>query len=219
MNRGYTASQYLEFVDRARAFLPDVSLASDFIVGFPTETDADFDATVELTKRCRFKNSFIFKYSPRPGTTAIDRFTDDVPEDVKRRRNHQLLAVQAAASAEGNRALVGKTVEVLVEGQSRLAAKPAYPSSNVELGWEKRRPGVRPRHHTVGRPHPRRSDRRLRRQRLARGAAAGGGRDRRPKPDAVRSPGRAGGRAMTDYPAHPLQRAGTAGRMRRDPVR
>ena len=140
MNRGYTASQYLEFIDRARAFLPDVSLASDFIVGFPTETDADFDATVELTKRCRFKTCFIFKYSPRPGTTAIDRFADDVPEDVKRRRNNQLLAVQAAVSAEANRALVGNIVEVLVGGQSRLAAKPAYPSSNVELGWERRPP-------------------------------------------------------------------------------
>ena len=140
MNRGYTASQYYEFIDRARAFLPDVSLASDFIVGFPTETDADFDATVELTRRCRFKNSFIFKYSPRPGTTAIDRFTDDVPEDVKRRRNTDLLAVQAAASAANNRAMVGQTVQLLVEGQSKLAAKPAYPSSNVELMWETRRP-------------------------------------------------------------------------------
>ena len=144
MNRGYTAAQYLEFIDRARSFLPDVSLASDFIVGFPTETDADFDATVELTKRCRFKNSFIFKYSPRPGTTAIDRFADDVPEDVKRRRNGQLLAVQAAVSAEANRALVGQTVQVLVEGQSKLAAKPAYPSTQVELGWERRRPAAEP---------------------------------------------------------------------------
>ena len=139
MNRGYSAGQYLEFIDRARDFMSDVSLASDFIVGFPTETDDDFAATVGLTKRCRFKNSFIFKYSPRPGTTAIDRFADDVPEDVKRRRNHDLLAVQAAATADNNRALVGRTVQVLVEGQSRLAAKPAYPSSNVELMWETRR--------------------------------------------------------------------------------
>ena len=140
MNRGYTAGQYLEFIDRARTFLPDVSLVSDFIVGFPTETDADFQQTVDLTRRCRFKNSFIFKYSPRPGTTAIDRFSDDVPEDVKRRRNNELLAVQSAVAAESNRAMVGQTVQVLVEGQSKLAAKAAYPASNVELGWEKRRP-------------------------------------------------------------------------------
>src|SRR5208282_205167 len=70
MNRGYTAGQYRDFIDRARAIIPDVALASDFIVGFPTETDEDFARTVELTKYCRFKNSFIFKYSPRPGTTA-----------------------------------------------------------------------------------------------------------------------------------------------------
>ena len=140
MNRGYTARTYLDFIDRARAMMPDVSLASDFIVGFPTETEEDFEKTVELVKYCRFKNSFIFKYSPRPGTVAIDRFTDDVPEDVKRRRNNELLAVQQAASAENNRQMIGKTVQVLVEGESKLAAKPAYPSSTggVELMWERR---------------------------------------------------------------------------------
>ncbi len=142
MNRGYTAGQYVEFVDRARAFMPDVTFASDFIVGFPTETDDDFRQTVALTRRCRFKNSFIFKYSPRPGTTAIDRFADDVPEAVKRQRNHDLLAAQAAVSDDLNRELVGRTVELLVEGQSKLAARAAYPASNVELGWEKRRPPV-----------------------------------------------------------------------------
>jgi tRNA-2-methylthio-N6-dimethylallyladenosine synthase len=139
MNRGYTAGQYLEFSARARACRPAGALPRDFIVGFPTETDDDFRQTVELTRRCRFKNSFIFKYSPRPGTTAIDRFTDDVPEDVKRRRNNELLAVQSAVAADANRAMVGQTVQVLVEGQSKLAARAAYPASNVELGWEKRR--------------------------------------------------------------------------------
>jgi tRNA-2-methylthio-N6-dimethylallyladenosine synthase len=67
MNRGYTARQYLDFVDRARAMMPDISLASDFIVGFPTETEDEFRQTVDLLRYCRFKNSFIFKYSPRPG--------------------------------------------------------------------------------------------------------------------------------------------------------
>ncbi len=144
MNRGYTAGQYLEFIDRARGFMPDVSLASDFIVGFPTETDDDFAATVELTRHCRFKNSFIFKYSPRPGTTAIDRFTDDVPQDVKRRRNNELLAVQSAVCEANNREMVGQVVTVLVEGQSKLATKTAYPASNVELGWERRRRPTEP---------------------------------------------------------------------------
>jgi tRNA-2-methylthio-N6-dimethylallyladenosine synthase len=139
MNRGYTARQYDEFVARARDYMPDVSIASDFIVGFPSETDAEFEQTVELLRRCRFKNSFIFKYSPRPGTVAIDRFADDVPEPTKRRRNNELLAVQQQVTAEENRRLVGKVVEVMVEGQSALVSKrAAYPASNVELGWERR---------------------------------------------------------------------------------
>src|SRR4051794_36202416 len=123
MNRGYTAAQYTDFVDRARGYMPDVSIASDFIVGFPTETDEEFQQTVNLVKLCRFKNSFIFKYSPRPGTVAIDRFADDVPEDVKRRRNNELLAVQQQVTLEENRKLVGKTLEVMVEGESKLVSR------------------------------------------------------------------------------------------------
>jgi tRNA-2-methylthio-N6-dimethylallyladenosine synthase len=141
MNRGYTARQYTDFIDRARGYMPDVSLASDAIVGFPTETDEDFERTVELTRYCRFKNSFIFKYSPRPGTIAIDRHADDVPEDVKRVRNNRLLAVQGEISAQNNREMVGRTVEVMVEGESKLAAKQAaYPSAPgiVELKWTSR---------------------------------------------------------------------------------
>ncbi len=139
MNRGYTAGQYRDFIDRARAMMPDICIASDFIVGFPTETEADFAASADLLRYCRFKNSFIFKYSPRPGTTAIDRFADDVPEDVKRRRNNDLLAVQQNVAVENNREMIGKTVELMVEGQSKLATAPAYPSAGgVELGWEHR---------------------------------------------------------------------------------
>src|SRR5215213_2847889 len=108
MNRGYTTQQYREFIARARPYMPDVCIASDFIVGFPSETEEEFEQTAQLVRDCRFKNSFIFKYSPRPGTVAIDRFTDDVPEDVKRRRNNALLAVQAEVSAASNRALVGQ---------------------------------------------------------------------------------------------------------------
>jgi tRNA-2-methylthio-N6-dimethylallyladenosine synthase len=139
MNRGYTSGQYRDFIDRAREMMPDISIASDFIVGFPTETDEDFAATVELTRYCRFKNSFIFKYSPRPGTIAIDRFKDDVPEEAKRRRNNQLLAVQQEMCVANNREMVGKTVRVLVEGQSQKAKQPAYPrAGGVQLGWEQR---------------------------------------------------------------------------------
>ncbi|HQY89522.1 MAG TPA: radical SAM protein, partial [Tepidisphaeraceae bacterium] len=135
MNRGYTANEYIEFVDRARAFMPDISLASDFIVGFPTETDEEFDQTMALLRRCRFKNSFIFKYSPRPGTTAIKRFEDDVPEPVKKKRNNALLAVQGEVAIEVNAELVGQKLEVMVEGESKLVSKQSsYPASQVQLG-------------------------------------------------------------------------------------
>jgi tRNA-2-methylthio-N6-dimethylallyladenosine synthase len=143
MNRGYTAGQYLDFIDRARGYMPDVCIASDFIVGFPTETDDDFAQTVEMVQRCRFKNSFIFKYSPRPGTIAIDRYADDVPEDVKRKRNNELLAVQGQISATNNKQMVGKTVEVMVEGESKLVSKKdSYPSApgTIELRWQSKKP-------------------------------------------------------------------------------
>ena len=139
MNRGYTVGQYRDFIDRAKGYMPDICLASDFIVGFPTETEDDFTASVELLRHCRFKNSFIFKYSPRPGTLAITRFADDVPDDVKRRRNNELLAVQQEVSAANNREMVGKTVEVIVEGESKLVSRQqGNGGGTVELGWEKK---------------------------------------------------------------------------------
>ena len=139
MNRGYTSAAYRDFIDRARQMMPDISIVSDFIVGFPTETEEEFAATVELVRHCRFKNSFIFKYSPRPGTVAIDRFIDDVPEDVKRRRNNELLAAQQQVCIENNRQMIGKIVEVLVEGEAKRVKEPAYPrAGKVELGWEQR---------------------------------------------------------------------------------
>ena len=133
MNRGYTVEEYLEFIERARSIMPDISIAGDIIVGFPTETDEDFEATKRLLQRVRYKNCFIFKYSPRPGTVAIDRFTDDVPDAIKRRRNNELLRVQSAIGAQVHAEQVGRTVEVLVEGVSVLGAKTA---SRVELRWQ-----------------------------------------------------------------------------------
>ena len=134
MNRGYTIEQYRDFVDRAREHMPDISIASDFIVGFPTETDAEFEQCIDIVRYAKFKNSFIFKYSPRPGTTAIDRFADDIPEDIKRARNNRLLAVQSEVIVENNRAMVGKTLEVMVQGVSKLVARRAKATSTIELG-------------------------------------------------------------------------------------
>ncbi len=129
MNRGYTAGQYMDFLDRARQYLdePDkgrpLMLSGDIIVGFPGETDADFAQTVAMVERARYKNCFIFKYSPRPGTSAYDRIPDDVPEMVKRRRNNALLAVQATISDAISREQVGRTFEVYIEGLSKRTLK------------------------------------------------------------------------------------------------
>lgn len=119
MNRGYTIEEYLEFIDRAIRLVPDVSIAGDIIVGFPTETEDDFEATIDLLRRVPFKNNFIFKYSPRPGTVAIDRLPDDVPPEVKKRRNNVLLSVQAEVSAAVHSRWEGRTAVVLVEQVSK----------------------------------------------------------------------------------------------------
>lgn len=118
MNRGYTAEEYLDLLDRARKIVPGISFAGDFIVGFPTETDEDYQATRRLLEQARYKNSFIFKYSPRPGTLAIKKYEDDVSDDVKRMRNHDLLMLQNRISHELNQEMIGQTVHVLCEGPS-----------------------------------------------------------------------------------------------------
>jgi tRNA-2-methylthio-N6-dimethylallyladenosine synthase len=112
----------MEMLGRCRERVPGVAVSSDFIVGFCGETEASFQKTVDLVRESRFKNSFIFKYSERPGTKAADRFADDVPEEVKKRRNNDLLAVQNGNSLADHRAQIGKVVEVLVEGPSKRGA-------------------------------------------------------------------------------------------------
>ncbi len=121
MNRGYTAGEYLDRVAMVRAARPDVSVASDFIVGFPGETVADFEATCELVRRARFSGAFVFKYSPRPNTVADRRYADDVPDPEKRRRNNELLALVDEITGEENAKLVGRTFRVFVED---LAPRP-----------------------------------------------------------------------------------------------
>jgi tRNA-2-methylthio-N6-dimethylallyladenosine synthase len=123
MKRGYTVADYMEMFERIERILPSAAISSDFIVGFSGETEEDFQKTVRLVERCRFKNSFIFQYSVRPGTKAADRLPDDIPREVKVRRNNDLLAVQDAIAKEDNARLIGETVEVLVEGPSKKASK------------------------------------------------------------------------------------------------
>jgi tRNA-2-methylthio-N6-dimethylallyladenosine synthase len=118
MRRGYTVERYLEICDTLRAEVEGIELASDFIVGFPGETAEDFDQTVALMEKVRFQNSFVFKYSPRPGTDAAS-LADDVPEEEKKRRNQVLLDVQERISLDLNRRRIGQRYEILVEGPSK----------------------------------------------------------------------------------------------------
>jgi tRNA-2-methylthio-N6-dimethylallyladenosine synthase len=122
MRRNYSVRSYLEFIDRARTIVPNISLAGDFIVGFPGETDADYEKTVELVERIGYKGCFVFKYSERPGTAGARNMSDDIPEKVKRERNNHLLAVQNSISLTENRSYLGRRFEILVEGPSRRSA-------------------------------------------------------------------------------------------------
>ncbi len=129
MKRGYTVEDYRELMDRIRARIPDAAVTSDFIVGFCGETDDDFQQTIDLVREQRFKNSFIFKYSERPGTRGSDMYPDDVPEEVKKRRNNELLAIQNEISEEDNQLFLGRDVQVLVEGLSKAGAKHEDPEA------------------------------------------------------------------------------------------
>jgi tRNA-2-methylthio-N6-dimethylallyladenosine synthase len=123
MKRLYTVEFYRDMLARCRERVPGVAISSDFIVGFCGETEASFGKTCDLVRGAGFKNSFIFKYSPRPGTKGHELFADDVPEEVKKRRNNDLLAIQNAVSLADHQRLIGETVEVLVEGPSKNALK------------------------------------------------------------------------------------------------
>ncbi len=118
MKRGYTALEYRSIIRRLRTARPDICLTSDFIVGFPGETDADFEATMKLVAEVGFDNSFSFLYSARPGTPAAE-LPDPTPHEVKLAR---LMRLQATLEARGraiNDAMIGSTQRVLIEGQAR----------------------------------------------------------------------------------------------------
>jgi tRNA-2-methylthio-N6-dimethylallyladenosine synthase len=119
MRRRYTRESYLALVDRIRELLPDVALSTDMIVGFPGETDADFDETLSLTAAVRFHSMFSFKYSERPNTLAEKRLPDDVAEDEKTRRIVELQRLQREIQGGLNAQLIGREVEVLVDAASR----------------------------------------------------------------------------------------------------
>jgi len=132
MRRGYTIERYKKRVELLLSKAPDVELHSDFIVGYPGETAADFELTVDFLRDVGFAQSYVFKYSPRPGTLGAE-LEDDVPAAEKERRNQVLLAVQEELTAARNRALVGTVVEVLVEGESKVAGRLSGRTSHHRL--------------------------------------------------------------------------------------
>lgn len=118
MNRHYTAKKYLSIVDSLKEKIPGMTFSSDIIVGFPTETESDFNETRRVMREVGYDNAYIFKYSPRSGTKAAE-MKDDVPQAVKDERNQILLAALDETTGRHNKALVGSTIEVLVEGVSK----------------------------------------------------------------------------------------------------
>ena len=122
MRRMYTSADYLDCVRKLREACPDIAISSDIIVGFPGETERDYQKTLDLMEKVRFDNLFSFQYSEREGTAAVE-LDGKVNPDEKRKRLIELQALQDRHTQEKNDAMVGKTVEVLVEGTSRNTSR------------------------------------------------------------------------------------------------
>lgn len=119
MKRGYTREWYLNRIAKVRELIPDCGISTDIFCGFSGETEEDFRQTLSLMEEVGFDNSFLFKYSERPGTYAARKYPDDVPEEVKLDRLQRMIDLQQKLSEESNRRDVGKTFEVLIEGFSK----------------------------------------------------------------------------------------------------
>lgn len=118
MNRGYTREEYFDLIKRIKEAIPDASITTDFIVGFPGETEEDFAETIDIVKRVRFDMAFTFIYSPRTGTPAA-KMPEQIPEDRKKERLERLMELQNRISLENNQKLIGEVLEVLVDGESK----------------------------------------------------------------------------------------------------
>ncbi|MCD6440491.1 MAG: tRNA (N6-isopentenyl adenosine(37)-C2)-methylthiotransferase MiaB [Candidatus Marinimicrobia bacterium] len=121
MNRTYSKEKYLDVVDKIREYMPDCGITTDIIVGFPGETDEDFEETLDVMDRVVFDNAYMFKYSPRPGTAAA-KLPDDVPENVKAERLNRIIEKQKIHLLAKNRALVGTVQTVLIDGLSKKSS-------------------------------------------------------------------------------------------------
>ena len=118
MKRGYTALEFKSIIRKMRAVRPDLTLSSDFIVGFPGETEADFEKLLKMVKELNFDNSFCFIFSPRPGTPAAN-LHDDTPYEVKLKRLQTLLALVEGQANQISQKMLGNTERVLIEGLAK----------------------------------------------------------------------------------------------------
>ena len=118
MNRTYTSKQFLSLVDEIRYFMPDCSISTDIIVGFPGETESDFAETLEVVRKSKFNFSYMFKYSSRPGTKAAE-FTDHVDENIKQLRLKELIQLQKNITLLNNKSKIGKIEKILIEKESK----------------------------------------------------------------------------------------------------
>ncbi len=119
MHRGYNAERFLAKVELARSHMPNLGLSTDIIVGFPGETEADFEHTLEVVEQAQFDSAFTFIYSPRPGTAAADMADEFVDREVVQRRYQRLTSLQDSIALERNQALVGEPAELLIDGPSK----------------------------------------------------------------------------------------------------
>jgi tRNA-2-methylthio-N6-dimethylallyladenosine synthase len=119
MNRRHTGAEYRRIIEKLRKFRPDLALSGDFIVGFPGETDADFEDTLQLVRDVKYSQAYSFKYSPRPGTPAAGLGDQMIPEDVKSERLARLQALLNEQQLEFNRNFEGRTIPVLLEKEGK----------------------------------------------------------------------------------------------------
>ncbi|RAP32915.1 tRNA (N6-isopentenyl adenosine(37)-C2)-methylthiotransferase MiaB [Candidatus Marinamargulisbacteria bacterium SCGC AG-410-N11] len=115
MNRSYTKQEFLDLIVEMKALIPDVSLSTDVIVGFPTETDEEFKDTIDVMKKVEFDHAFMFKYSERPNTRAAAKFPDDIPEEVKAARLAELIDIQKNISLNRYQRHIGTIEDILIE--------------------------------------------------------------------------------------------------------